>query len=232
MSTELEQDATQEVINPGQEEAHDPQEIEQPVANEVPKEDLQDRNWKQARSKMDEQSHQIRMLQQELELLRNHNPQKVEPEEDEYLTDSERKLAQKIKALEAVVRKTQVQDQDAVIDRLRGKFGDFDEVMNPENIAYLKQNNPALAKALYSLREEPYEQGLAAYDALKNTEWFKQRHTMQDKERIDQNLKKPTSVQAVRKQGALSDSNRFVNGLTPELKKALQNEMAQARKGA
>lgn len=232
MSTELEQDAMQEVINPGQEEANVPQEIEQPVANEVPKEDLQDRNWKQARSKMDEQSHQIRMLQQELELLRNHNPQKVEPEEDEYLTDSERKLAQKIKALEAVVRKTQVQDQDAVIDRLRGKFGDFDEVMNPENIAYLKQNNPALAKALYSLREEPYEQGLAAYDALKNTEWFKQRHTMQDKERIDQNLKKPTSVQAVRKQGALSDSNRFVNGLTPELKKALQNEMAQARKGA
>jgi len=232
MSTELEQDATQEVITPGQEEANVPQEMEQPVANEVPKEDLQDRNWKQARSKMDEQSHQIRMLQQELELLRNHNPQKVEPEEDEYLTDSERKLAQKIKALEAVVRKTQVQDQDAVIDRLRGKFGDFDEVMNPENIAYLKQNNPALAKALYSLREEPYEQGLAAYDALKNTEWFKQRHTMQDKERIDQNLKKPTSVQAVRKQGALSDSNRFVNGLTPELKKALQNEMAQARKGA
>ncbi len=55
---------------------------------------------------------------------------------------------------------------------------------------------------------------------------------MQDKAKLDQNVKKPMSVQAVRKQGALSEANSFANGLTPELKKSLLAEMASARKGA
>lgn len=232
MSEILEQqDVDQAVIEPNQEAQSVSEEASQP--EQKPVEDIQDKNWRAARLKMEEQSNQIHLMQRELELLRNYQPQKTqEPEEEEYLTDSERKLAQKIKSLESLVKKNQVSEQDYVIDRLRGKLKDFDEVMNPENIAYLKQNNPALAKALSSLKDDPYDQGLAAYDALKNTEWYKQRNTMQDKERIDQNLKKPVSVQAVRKQGALSDVNRFVNGLTPELKKVLQKEMAEARKGA
>lgn len=231
MSEILEQlDEQQEVIAPGQEEQSVPEAAPQPSKTA---EDLQDKNWRAARFKMEEQSQQIHLLQRELELLRTYqNPKAQEPEEDEFLTDSERKLNQKIKALESMVKKNQVQEQDYVIDRLRSKYTDFDEVMNSENIAYLKQNNPSMARALASLKDEPYEQGLAAYDALKNTEWYRQRHSMQDKDRIDQNLKKPTSVQAVRKQGALSETNRFINGLTPELKKSLQNEMAQARKGA
>ena len=54
---------------------------------------------------------------------------------------------------------------------------------------------------------------------------------MQDKARIEQNAKKPVSVQAVRKQGVLSEANQFAMG-SPEHKKALFKEMQEARKRA
>lgn len=222
----------QEVINPAQESEQVQPEQAQPEPVQPPQEDIQEKNWKAARNRMDEQTHQIRMLQQELELVRKYSkPEEKVPDEEEFLTDSEKKLYREIKSLKQEVYQSKVKDTDYVVDRLRAKFKDFDDVMNPENISHLKTNNPSLAKALASLKDEPYEQGLAAYDALKNTSWYLNRHVNEDKARMEQNLKKPGSVQSVRKQGALSEANRFVNGLTPELKKQLNQEMANARKG-
>lgn len=234
MSETLEADVVQEVVTPEQEQVADvPQEAVAPVPEE-PKEDPQEKNWRAARLKMEEQAHQLRLLQQELESVRRQQaPKAPEPEpEEEYLTDSERKLAAQIKELRKMVNQNQAKESDYMLDRLRSKYADFDEVMSPENITYLQTNNAALARAIASLKDNPYEQGLAAYDALKNTDWYKQRHTMEDKARMDANAKKPMSVQAVRKQGPLAEANRFTNGLTPELKKALLKEMAESRKGA
>lgn len=234
MSETLEQDVVQEVITPDQAEADEPQ---QAVAvREAPKEDPSEKNWRAARMRMEEQSHQIRLLTDELESIRRQQHKAIEPEEDQDLTETEKRLSKQIKELQKVVSEKEEigkqRDADYTVDRLRGKYADFDEVMDPENITYLKNNNAALAKAIARLKDDPYEQGLAAYEALRHTEWYKQRHTMKDKAQLDANAKKPISVQAVRKQGPLSEANRFVNGLTPELKKALQKEMADSRKGA
>lgn len=232
MSEVLEQlDAAPEVIAPEQEQASVPETESAPAPVIPPKEDTQDKNWKAARSRMEEQTRQIQLLQHELELVRRAQPAPKEPEE-EFLTDSERRLDQKIKALEQKVKQKEAKEADYVVDRLKSKYPDFDDVVNPENITYLQTNNAALAKALASLKDDPYEQGIAAYDALRKTDWYQQRHTMQDKAKLEQNVKKPMSVQSVRKQGALSEANTFANGLTPELKKQLQAEMASARKGA
>ncbi len=233
MSEVLEQlDVSPEVVAPEQESANVPEVESKPVQTlgELPKEDVQDRNWKAARAQMDEQRRQIQMMNHELEVLRKAQEPK-EPEE-EFLTDSERRLNEKIKNLDQKLKQKESKEADYVIDRLKMKYPDFDEVVSQENITYLQTNNAALAKALASLKDDPYEQGMAAYDALKRTEWYQQRGTMQDKVKLEQNVKKPMSVQAVRKQGALSEANSFANGLTPELKKALQAEMAAARKGA
>lgn len=233
MSETLELDVQQqEVVTPEQEQADVPQAEVQQSVREEPKEDPQEKNWRAARLKMEEQSHQLRLLQQELDSVRRQSAPKAPEPEEEYLTDSEKKLASKIKDLERIVNQTQAKESDYMLDRLRGKYADFDDVMSPENITYLQTNNAALARAIASLKDNPYEQGLAAYDALKNTDWYKQRHTMEDKAKMDANAKKPLSVQAVRKQGPLSEANRFVNGLTPELKKTLLKEMAESRKGA
>lgn len=246
MSEVLEQldEKQTDVIDPEQEQTN-VQEAEvapehKPV--ELLQEELQDKNWKAARARMDSDArekallkHRADLLEQELEFLRRSvkqpEPEKSE-EEEEFLTDSERKLYREIKGLKEQMQQNKAKESDYVIDRLRARYADFDEVMSPDNITYLKTNNAALAKALASLKDDPYEQGIAAYDALKKTEWYQQRHTMQDKAKLEQNIKKPLSVQAVRKQGALSEANTFANGLTPELKKQLQREMAEARKGA
>lgn len=223
-----------EIVNHQQETQQVQPEAAQESTPEVPKEDPQEKNWRAARMRYEELRHQNQLLQQELEFVRKQQSQvssKDEPDEEEYLTDSEKKLNQKIKSLESKLEKTLSKEQDFTIDRLRSKFTDFDEVLSLENVNFLKENNPALAKAIYSLKDDPYEQGLAAYEALKNTSWYKQKQLMEEKTKIEQNSKKPMSVQAVRKQGALSEANRFANGLTPELRKSLQQEMAQARKG-
>jgi hypothetical protein len=234
MSEVLDQlDAAPEVIAPEQESANVPETESAPEQRpaEPPKEDFQDKNWRAARSQMEDQRRHIQMLQSELEIVRRSQPAAKEPEE-EFLTDSERRLNDKIKTLDQRLKQKEAKEADYVVDRLKSKYADFDDVVNEENIAYLQKNNAALAKALASLKDEPYEQGLAAYDALRKTEWYQQRHTMQDKAKLEQNVKKPMSVQSVRKQGALSEANSFANGLTPELKKSLLAEMAQARKGA
>jgi hypothetical protein len=242
MSEVLDQlDVAPEVITPEQEPANEPEAQKEPEQKPVePKEDPQEKNWKAARAQMEERARENKLLkqhlevmQQELDLLRRSNPEPKEPEEDlSHLTETERRLYQEIQGLKKEIKQTKVKESDYVVDRLRAKYADFDEVVSPENITYLQTNNAALAKALASLKDDPYEQGIAAYDALRKTEWYQQRHTMQDKAKLEENSKKPMSVQAVRKQGALSEANRFANGLTPELKKALIKEMAEARKGA
>ena len=200
-----------------------------------PVDDLQEKNWRAARSKLEEQNYQIQLLRQELEAVRHRQSleKQTEIDEEEQFTESERKLYREIKTLKGEITRTQQRTSESDIDRLRSRFKDFDDVMDPENIGYLKQNNPSLAKAVARLQDEPYEQGLAAYEAIKNTSWYREKNSnLEEKLKIEQNVKKPVSVQAVRKQGgALGDANRFAAGLTPELKKQLQQEMAQARKG-
>lgn len=233
MSEVLDQlDVTPEVIAPEQESANASEAESAPVQKPVapPQEDMQEKNWKAARAQMAEQNRQIQALNYELEQVRRSQAPK-EPEE-EFLTDSERRLNEKIKVLDQRLKQKDAKEADYVVDRLKSRYPDFDDVVNPENITYLQTNNAALAKALASLKDDPYEQGIAAYDALRKTEWYQQRHTMQDKAKLEQNVKKPMSVQSVRKQGALSEANSFANGLTPELKKSLLAEMASARKGA
>lgn len=224
------QDQVQQAEFPNEAEAA-PEEKESPPPV---KPEVQDKNWKAARGQMAEQQRMIQQLQYELETIRrNAQPKASEPEEDlDLLTESEKRLYSKIKNLEQKVQTNQAKEADYVVDRLRGKYADFDDVVNAENITYLQTNNAALARALASLKDDPYEQGLAAYDVLRKTEWFQQRETMQDKVKLEQNTKKPMSVQAVRKQGALSEANTFANGLTPELKKQLLKEMADSRKRA
>lgn len=232
------QDEQPELIAPEPEQANDPQTAQQEAPHEHPKEDAQERNWRAARSRMEEQARLIKMqetqlqqMQQMLQELRSTSKEASEPEE-EYFTDTEKKLYKEIKTLKASLDEQKSKEADIVVDRLRARFPDFDAVVNPENISYLQTNNAPLAKAIAAMKGDPYEQGLAAYELLKKTDWYLERQTMQDKAKLEENSKKPMSVQAVRKQGPLAEANRFAGGLTPELKKQLQQEMAAARKGA
>jgi hypothetical protein len=114
-------------------------------------------------------------------------------------------------------------------DRLRGKFSDFDQVVTPENVELLKQSEPELYMSI-TAGQDLYAKGVSAYKTLKSMGIVKEDHYKSEKEKVQQNHSKPMSIQAIRGQGALSDANAFANGLTPELKKQLQQEMYEAVK--
>lgn len=224
-------DVVQDVVAPESAEV-----TEQPQeTSEAPKpveESPQEKNWRSARQKMDEQTRHIQGLETELNNIRASLTPKVVEQEPEFLTETEKKLYHKMKDLEERLEKKTAIDPDAIVERVRSRFSDFESVVTPENLSNLKQNEPELAHSLISLKDDPYKQAIAAYKLIKRSEWYQDGTTMADKQRAIENSKKPVSVQAVRKQGALSDANRFANGLTPELKKSLLKEMSEARKGA
>lgn len=210
----LEQDQSQEVAL----------EAEQ-TTQEPPKEDPQERNWRNARQKMQEQNQQIELLKQKLEEMQS---PKAQPEPEEDLTDDDfvrgHHLKKKLEAMKKLLQKTEA---ETAISRAKSLFNDFDQVVSFENVELLKQNDPELAISLKALAHDPYAQAIATYKLLKRTDYSQQMQSMENKQRIDKNIKKPPSINSV---APLAEANRFANGLTPELKKALQKEMSEAAK--
>jgi hypothetical protein len=198
---------------------------EQEVQASPPPEDPQERNWRNARQKMQEQSQQIELLKQKLEQMQS---PKTDPQPEEDLTDDDfvrgYHLKKKLEAMEKALQKTEAEN---AISRVKDQFSDFDQVVSFENVELLKQNDPELAISLKALANDPYAQALATYKLLKRTDYSQQKQSMENKQRIDKNIKKPPSINSV---ASLAEANRFANGLTPELKKALQKEMNDAAK--
>lgn len=117
----------------------------------------------------------------------------------------------------------------AIPDRLRSKFPDFDQVVTKENVEKLKQSEPELFVSIKS-GDDLYAKGVSAYKTLRALGIAKDDPYKAQKEQVHQNQSRPLSTQAIKGQGALSEANIFAKGLTPELKKQLQQEMAQAVK--
>ncbi len=143
------------------------------------------------------------------------------------------KLDKKIKDLDKAQKdfqKTIAEEKLALVPaQLRAKFDDFDEVVSEENIEKLKKLEPEMYR---SLREpgDVYTKGVTAYKTLLAMGIVKKDNYKSQKEDVHNNHKKPVSTQAIRGQGPLSEANQFQKGLTPELKKQYQEEMAEAVK--
>ena len=116
-----------------------------------------------------------------------------------------------------------------VPDRLKSKFSDFDQVVTQENVEKLKLSEPELYASVTS-GSDLYAKGVSAYKILKNLGIAKEDLYTDTKDQVHQNHSKPLSAQAIKGQGALSETNIFAKGLTPELKKQLQKEMVEAAK--
>lgn len=164
-------------------------------------------------------------------LLRSSKAEETEDNlsiEDDDLVDGRvvKKLYSEIKTL----RKSYEQEKlSSIPDRLRSKFSDFDQVVTQENIEKLKNNEPELYSSITS-GSDLYAKGVAAYKTLKSLGLVEKDPYEEEKRIVKQNHSKPVSVQAIKGQSALSDANIFAKGLTPDLKKHLQEEMEQAIK--
>lgn len=200
-------------------------------------EDYRDRNWTEARRKMQEL--EKKASEQEEVIKRLSAPASTKDDDDlDKLGDEDivtkaqaKRLAAKM-AEEIAQRVIRQREASTVDERLQLKFPDFAQVVSEENINYLIENEPELAESL-KLNPDPFKQGVAAYKLMKNlgiNTGEDVKTPSREKDKAIKNSQKPLSVNAVTKTSAIGNAHMFENGLTPELKASLRKEMAECAK--
>ena len=227
VETAVAQATESEQTSDRQEEAQQPQQIKR---NDV------DYNWGEARRKMEQLERKSR--EQEEIIARMQKAQQPAEEDFSTLSDDDIITVKQHKKMTATIARqvaeevSRQREASTVDERLKVKFSDFTQVVTPENIEQLKQNDPELALSLYRLADDPYAQGVAAYKLLKTTGYGSpNKAPIPERKKAQENSQKPVSVNAVTKQSAIGNVHSFENGLTPDLKKQLWQEMQQAMKG-
>jgi len=197
----------------------------------------EDRNWKEARRKMQELEQKSREQEEVIKKLSAPKPEEDELAklgDEDIITYGQHKKATVKLAKEVAAQAVKDYVASTVDERLQLKYDDFAQVVSPENIEFLKQNEPELAESL-SYYPDPFKQGIAAYKLLKKlgiTEGEVVAPQSKEKQKAAMNSQKPVSVNAVTKSSAIGNAHMFENGLTPELKASLRKEMADAAKRA
>lgn len=220
--------------------------------HEAPAEDPREKNWKAMREKLaqiERERDEARYIADEYR--RSAQPKQPEPQEEEeeddfrisdddvaegkhisYLNKQLKALRKEQKAFkkeqEAFRQETY---QTTTETRLKARFNDFDQVVNSDNIARLKQEYPELAKSLNETKDL-YAKAVSAYTMIQKL-LPQDEHAMEAREKLAANRNKPRSTASVAPQHGdtpLSQANRFARGLTPELKEQLYNEMKAAQR--
>lgn len=115
-------------------------------------------------------------LKKQREMLDQFKAQAAKPDELDSVNDDDyipagkvRKLiareAQKMAAQETE-RLLRAQEQSQFLTRLKTKFSDFDEIVNPETLALLEEQDPELAASIAE-EKDPYRIGLQTYKYIK-----------------------------------------------------------------
>lgn len=132
--------------------------------------------------------------------------------------------AEKI-AEEAVKKALEAKEQAEFHTRLRTKFSDFDEVVTPETLELLEQNDPDLAKTIIEIRD-PYKMGLQSYKFIKSMGLSEKvpshRRAKEVDKKIEQNAKTIQSPQVFDKRPMAQTFQ-----LTEAMKNELYKEMNQ-----
>ena len=126
----------------------------------------------------------------------------------------------------------QQMNQVTVETRIKANFPDFDSVVSTETVAKLKLTYPELAATL-SASGDLYNKAASAYTMIKKLGLYDGRDHEPNREVVHRNSLKPRPLSSVSPQqgeSPLSHANAFANGLTPELKKKLAKEVADARR--
>jgi len=221
------------------EESKRAEEVQKAEAFAKKSQDDQDRNWKEARRKM--QDLELKAREQE-EVIRRLTAPAAPKEDDELDKLGDEDIVTKRQAIklaskmaETIAQKVIKEREASTVDeRLSLKYPDFAQVVTKENIEFLKENEPELAESL-SYNPDPFKQGIAAYKLLKKAGLGDQQManaSSREKDKAIKNSQKPVSVNAVTKQSAIGNAHMFENGLTPELKASLLKEMREAQKRA
>lgn len=222
----------EEVVQP-QEEQEAPSQDTQAVSEEQKEENSKEYNFKQLRDVNKQLEDRLKTYETRLEGIESSskNNSSLNKEEEFEIGEEDLVEGKHLKrAISKIENILQQKELEAIPEKLRGKFEDFDQVVTKENLEKLKETEPELYR---TIRNGPdlYAKGVAAYKTLTSLGYVQDKQNyMKQKDHIQNNHKKPLSAQAVKGSGALHEANIFANGLTPELKKQLRKEMVEAAK--
>ena len=199
-------------------------------------ESKQDRNWKETRRTIDELRRDRESLAREIESLKN--PKKEEFNIDSISDDDLLTKAQTLKAAEKIaanavaqaMRQREYKESPKLIE---SECQDYESVVTAENIERLKQKSPRMAAALSKI-EDPYAQGMLAYNQIKALGISKPGLDQMSKAKLEENSKKPASMNTMQGKNALTEAYSYSQGgeLTQEMKQNYHKEMLEAIKGA
>jgi len=210
--------ATQEIVPP-ETENHVSNAQETPV--ETPKvqshdEDRQERNWRRMTQKQNELEQKLKDKEEMLEKfmlaqMSAQAPKEVDEldsiSDDEFIPKGKvgklvRKEAHRI-AQETVKQETEKllkkQRESQFKDDLKRQFSDFDDIVNPDTLALLDQQDPELANTIASMGD-PYKIGLQCYKYIKalnlSSKVPESRRAKEVEKRLEQNAKSVQTPQA------------------------------------
>lgn len=144
-------------------------------------EDRQDRNWREMRRRYDDMQRKSQMQEEILKNLLSQNQQNHrDPEEDIHIDDDGYVQGSQVKKLlsktaadarkaakEEAEKLMQQRDQSQFLDRLKRQYDDYEDIVNPETLSILEEQDPELASTILDLKD-PYKIGLQSYKYIKS----------------------------------------------------------------
>jgi glutaredoxin len=213
-------------------------------------ESRQERNWTAFRQRQKELERELKS-QRELneKLISLASQQAVKPEvdeldsigDDEYISKGKvnhlvqkkaSKIAEEI-AQKKVDEALRQREQSQFLDNLKRKFSDFDDVVNPDTIALLEEQEPELAQTIADLKD-PYKMGVQSYKFIKSLGLTdkvpESRRAKEIEKKLEQNKKTVQSPQVFDKR-PMAAAFKMTDAEKNELYKEMMGFAAQAGSG-
>ncbi len=192
---------------------------------------VQQNNFKALREKQKDLERELRMQREMnerlMQMTAQNQPKVQEVDEFEGISDEEfipkgkvKKLVERERnkivneARQEVEKVLHEREQARFMERLKGKYSDFDEIVNSETLAILEQQDPELAMAIASSKD-PYQIGLQSYKYIKSMNLAEKapevRRAKEVNKKLDQNAKTVQSPQAYDKR-PLAQAYRLTEG--------------------
>lgn len=225
-------------------------EIAQQEQAKSAEENRQERNWTAFRQRQKELERELksqRELNEKLLTLATQAAPKPEVDEldgigdDEYISKGKvnnlvQKKASKI-AEEIAQRKVdealRQREQAQFLDNLKRKYSDFDDVVNPDTIALLEEQEPELAQTIADLKD-PYKMGIQSYKFIKSLGLAEKapeaRRSKEIEKKLADNKKTVPSPQAFEKR-PMAAAFKLTDADKTELYREMMGFAAQAGSG-
>lgn len=214
---------------------------------EKPKEDSQHYNWRELNRAKKDLEKKLREQQELNEKLMNyvatpHKPYAAveEPEDpdDDFIPKGKvKKVAKKAvepleKKIEELESRLEQQKQYNQFSQLKQKYPDFDEIVNPDTLALLEENEPELAQSIADLKD-PYKVGMQSYKYIKslklsNSQTVQEsRQAKEVEKKLEKNSKIVQSPQVFDKR-PMAQAFRMTDAMKQELYKEMMGFAAYA----